>query len=94
MSLIRTTRRSGLTLIVLGLLGAAFFWATDPRYGPRVQRGLPAYDPRSWVAAVRGGPAANPIDAANDASVATVVGLLGSLAVLAVGLYLLSRRKV
>ena len=42
MSLIRTTRRSGLTLVVLGLLGAAFFWATDPRYGPRVQGGLPA----------------------------------------------------
>ena len=34
MSLTRTTRRSGLTLVVLGLLGVVFFWVTDPRYGP------------------------------------------------------------
>jgi hypothetical protein len=94
MSLIRTTRRSGLTLIVLGLLGAAFFWATDPRYGPRVRPGLPAYDPRRWVAAVRaGGPAANPIDAATTrpsppSSACSAACRAGRR------LYLLSRRKV
>jgi len=93
MSLIRTTRRSGLTLIVLGLVGATFFWVTDPRIGPAVQRKHGAYDPRSWVAALRGNPA-NPIDAANDASVATFVGLAGSLSVLGIGLYLTSRRKL
>lgn len=93
MSLIRTTRRSGLTLIVLGLAGAAFFWVTDPRFGPAVQRGRPAYDPRSWLAAMRGNPT-NLVDAGADASVATMVGLVGSLSILGVGLYLMSRRKV
>jgi hypothetical protein len=93
MSLLRTTRRSGRTLLVLGLLGAAFFWVTDPRYGPGVKGGLPLYDPRSWLVASRGN-ADSPIDAANDAFVATAVGLLGSLTVLGVGLYLMSRRKV
>ena len=93
MSLIRTTRRSGLTLLVLGLAGVAFFWLTDPRFGPPVQRGLPAYDPRSWLAAMRGNPT-NQVDAATDASVATLVGLAGSLSVVGVGLYLMSRRKV
>ncbi len=28
-----TTRRSGTTLVILGLLGIGFFWLTDPRYG-------------------------------------------------------------
>jgi hypothetical protein len=93
MSLIRTTRRSGLTLIVLGLAGAAFFWVTDPRYGPPVHGGHPAYDPRAWLAKMRGSPV-NQIDAAADASVATFVGLVGSVSVLGVGLYLMSRRKV
>ena len=78
MSLIRTTRRSGLTLLVLGLAGVAFFWLTDPR---------------SWLAAMRGNPT-NQVDAATDASVATLVGLAGSLSVVGVGLYLMSRRKV
>ncbi len=93
MSLIRTTRRSGITLLVLGLLGVAFFWATDPRFGPAVQQKHPLYDPRSWIAAMRGNPA-NPIDAANEASVATFVGALGSVSVVGIGLYLMSRRKV
>lgn len=29
----RDTKRSGLSLLVVGLLGVAFFWATDPRFG-------------------------------------------------------------
>ena len=92
MSLTRTTRRSGLTLILLGMLGAVFFWLTDPRYGPAVRAGA-WYDPRSWLAALRDAPA-NPIDAANEAAAATFVGLAGSAAVLLVGLWLLTRRTV
>jgi len=93
MSLIRTTRRSGLTLLVLGLAGVAFFWLTDPRFGPAIERGHPIYDPRSWLAIMRGNPS-NTIDAANDASVATMVGLAGSASMAAVGMYLMSRRRV
>ena len=93
MSLTRTTRRSGLLLIVLGLVGVAFFWVTDPRYGPAVGSGHAWFDPRSWIAAMRGNPT-NPIDAANEASVATIVGLAGSVFVLLVGLWLLARRAV
>jgi hypothetical protein len=29
----RDTRRSGLSLVLAGLLGAGFFWLTDPRWG-------------------------------------------------------------
>jgi hypothetical protein len=29
----RDTRRSGLSLVLAGLLGIAFFWMTDPRWG-------------------------------------------------------------
>ena len=93
MSLIRTTRRSGITLLALGVAGTAFFWLTDPRFGPTVQPGRPAYSPMSWLAAMRGSPA-NPIDAADDAAVATGVGVLGSLSVLGVGVYLMSRRNL
>jgi hypothetical protein len=93
MSLTRTTRRSGMTLIVLGLLGAAFFWLTDPHYGPAVGRGAGWYDPRTWIVTLRGSPS-NLIDAANEASVATWVGIAGSVAVVLVGLWLLTRRTV
>ena len=27
------SRRSGLSLVIAGLLGILFFWATDPRFG-------------------------------------------------------------
>ena len=30
----RVTRRSGVVLVVLGVLGGLYFWLTDPRYGP------------------------------------------------------------
>ena len=93
MSLAGTTRRSGVLLVVLGLLGAAFFWLTDPRYGPSVAPGRGWYDPRTWLAAVRGSPE-NLIDAANQASIASVVGFAGSVFVLLVGLWLLARRAV
>jgi len=29
----RDTKRSGVSLLLVGLLGIAFFWATDPRFG-------------------------------------------------------------
>jgi hypothetical protein len=29
----RDTKRSGLSLLLVGLLGVMFFWATDPRFG-------------------------------------------------------------
>jgi len=29
----RDTKRSGLSLLVVGMLGVFFFWATDPRFG-------------------------------------------------------------
>lgn len=93
MSLTRTTRRSGLTLILFGTVGVAFFWLTDPRYGPLLGRGSGWYDPRAWVTAVRGTPA-NLIDAANEASVATFVGTAGSLAVFGAGAWLMTRRAV
>ena len=27
------SRRSGFSLVIIGLLGVAFFWLTDPKYG-------------------------------------------------------------
>lgn len=29
----RDTKRSGLSLLIVGMLGVLFFWATDPRFG-------------------------------------------------------------
>lgn len=29
----RDTKRSGLSLLFVGMLGVLFFWATDPRFG-------------------------------------------------------------
>jgi len=94
MSLTRTTRRSGITLVVLGLLGAGFFWLTDPRCAwlashPRGEW----YDPRHWLALLRGS-SGNLVDAAHESSVATLIGLGGAALVLIVGIYLMSRRTV
>jgi hypothetical protein len=70
------SRRSGLSLVIAGLLGVGFFWATDPRYGL-------VHPPPQTV-----------IDAANQARIGTVVGVGGSVAVLIIGLWLLTRRPV
>jgi hypothetical protein len=70
------SRRSGLSLVIAGLLGIGFFWATDPRWGlvhPQAQ---------------------SVIDAANQARIGTMVGVGGSIAVLLIGLWLLTRRPV
>lgn len=69
-------RRSGYSLVSVGVLGIVFFWITDPRYGLGLH----------WS---RG---ENPIYLANQHFPGTVVGLAGSLLVFLIGLYLLSRK--
>ena len=71
-------RRSGSSLVLAGLLGGAFFWITDPRYGLALH----------WS---RG---ENVIDLANQHLPGTVLGLAGSLLVFLIGVFLLLRRTV
>lgn len=90
----RATRRSGLVLILLGLLGAGFFVLTDPRLGPPGhEASLGALDWRHWLFVMRGSPD-SPIDAAHDATLGTLVGLAGAGAMLLIGLWLLTRRRI
>jgi hypothetical protein len=95
MSMAMQTRRSGLTLLLLGLLGVAFFWLTDPHLGPTghyvadVHRHV---DWRHWLFILRGSPN-NAVDAANQARIGTIVGIAGSVGVLIVGLWLVTRRR-
>ena len=70
------TRRSGLSLILAGVLGIVFFWLTDPRTG--------------WAA--RDSSASTVIDAIRQASPGTFVGIAGSLLVVLIGLWLMTRR--
>ena len=92
MSMARSTRRSGFAFLLLGMLGAAFFWATDPRFGPEVHRqAVGQSDWRHWLYLMRGSPD-NVIDAANQTTLSTMVGVGGSAALLLVGLWLLTRR--
>lgn len=72
----RETRKSGLKLALAGVLGALFFWVTDPVRGPF--RTVQARD--------------NPVDALNEAFVGTTVGIVGSAVVLLFGLWIASRR--
>ena len=90
----RSTRRSGAVLVVLGVVGAAYFWLTDPRFGP-AGRAKPAgtIDVRHWLHVLRGSPD-NVVDAANTAWLVTLVGVAGSLAVLAIGAWLMRRPAV
>src|SRR5277367_3476958 len=74
----RINRRSGFSLVLAGLLGVAFFWITDPRYG----------------LALRWDHDDNPIELANQLAVGTWVGLAGSAVVLVLGVWLLMRRPV
>jgi hypothetical protein len=74
----RTKRRSGLSLVLIGMAAAAYFWITDPRYGM----------------ALRWSGGQNPIDLANQHFPGTVVGIAGSLMVLLIGVYLLTRRTI
>ena len=96
MSTALSTPRSGLTLVTLGMLGIAFFWMTDPYFGPEGHRMAAAtqrFDWRHLLFVLRGSPD-NAVDAANQARLGTCVGLAGSLGVLLTGLWLLTRRKV
>ena len=59
----RSTRRSGVVLIILGVLGGLYFWLTDPRWGRRRSRGTGLGDMR--LAVPTAGSPDNPVDAAN-----------------------------
>ena len=90
----RTTRRSGLALVLLGVLGTVFFWLTDPRFGPAARRAPEGeLDWRYWLFVLRGSPGNLP-DAARDALLSTVIGVAGCVAVVLVGLWLVSRPRV
>ncbi|HEY7089783.1 MAG TPA: hypothetical protein VH518_16925 [Tepidisphaeraceae bacterium] len=52
----RDTRRSGLVLVLVGLLGAGFFWLTDPARGitgqahsPDIVDAIRQAGPGTWV---------------------------------------------
>jgi hypothetical protein len=95
MSMASATRRSGLTLALLGLLGVMFFWATDPHLGPTgrtVANWRGHADWRHWLFVLRGSPD-NIVDASNQALAGTLVGIVGSVCVLLVGIWLLTRRR-
>jgi hypothetical protein len=70
------TKRAGLSLLVIGVLGAGFFLLTDPKIGV-------------WKAEAT---SASPIDAAKDGQTGTYVGVIGSGVVLAIGCWLLMKR--
>ena len=70
------TRRSGLFLMLAGILGLAFFYLTDPRWG--------------WIGRRVAGE--NAIDAVHQLVPGTLVGLAGSGIVLLIGLFLTTRR--
>ena len=90
----RATRGSGAVLVVLGVLGALYFWLTDPRFGPAGRaKPVGAADVRHWLHVLRGSPE-NVVDAANTAWPVTLVGVAGSLAVLGIGVWLMRRRTV
>lgn len=70
-------RRSGSALVLAGLAGVAFFWLTDHRYG----------------LASRVARTASSVDEANQAFPGTVIGIAGSLVVVFIGMWLLTRRS-
>ena len=74
----KSTRVSGLYLVLAGALGLAFFYLTDPRWG--------------WLGRHSAGDDA--IDAVHRLAPGTIVGLAGSAIVLLIGLWLATRRAV
>lgn len=95
MSMASATRRSGFTLVLLGLVGVAFFWVTDPHFGPTGHRVLDMnrhFDWRHWLFVLRGSPD-NAVDAANQALLGTLVGFAGSIGIWVVGAWLVTRRR-
>ena len=95
MSMGRSTRRSGLVFLLIGIVGGLFFWVTDPKYGPPVhddKQSVGQLDWRHWLYVVRGSQE-NQIDAANQTMLSTLVGVAGSAALLVTGLWLMTRRS-
>lgn len=74
----KDTRYSGLSLILVGAIGIAFFWVTDPRWG--------------YLA--RTAATENAIDQINQASPGTFIGIAGSIIAVLIGMWLLTRRTV
>jgi hypothetical protein len=94
MSMAHSTRRTGLIFLLIGLLGIVFFWVTDPRFGPRVRQHPSSHlDWQYWLFVLRGSPD-NVLDAANQAMLSTAVGIAGCIALILVGVWLLTRRPV
>lgn len=94
MTIARATRRSGVAFLLAGALGVLFFWATDPRFGPVAHRAAAGHlDWRYYLFVLRGSPD-NLIDAAHQELWSTLVGIAGSVALLVVGFWLLTRRSV
>jgi hypothetical protein len=76
---VKTARlpRNAISLVLLGLAGLTFFIATDPVWGVAFLR-------------VRG---TNLLDTLHETRPGTYVGLIGSTAVLTLGIYLVARRR-
>ena len=64
--------------MLIGMIGAIFFWLTDPRYG----------------LALHWNHGENPIDLANQHLPGTIVGIVGSGLIFLIGVYLVSRRTI
>lgn len=73
-------KRSGMMLVVAGLLVLVFFLATDAAIMP------------AWMEKLGWG--RNQVDAVTDSRWGTAIGVVGSLAVIVTGLWLLVRRSV
>jgi len=71
-------RKSGLSLVLIGLQGILFFWISDPRIG---------WGSR-WIHPD------NMIDAINNHFTGTIAGLAGCAVMVVIGCYLLSRKTV
>ena len=70
----REIKKSGLNLMLAGVLGVLFFLLTDPIMGVG-RKNFP-----------------NPVDAMNEASLGTLAGIAGSLALLVLGLWMMTRK--
>jgi len=77
---------------MVALLGLAFFWLTDPTFGPSMHdesRG--PLDWRHWLFVIRGSPA-NVVDAARQMLWGTLFGAAGCVVMFTIGLGLMFRR--
>jgi hypothetical protein len=74
----QSTRTSGYWLILAGLVGLAFFYFTDPRWG--------------WLGRRSAGD--DVIDLAHQLAPGSIVGLAGASFILLIGIWLATRRSV